>query len=278
MDSNELSDGLQTAVDTASGLIIEYGMSVVGAIVLLIVGRVIAGWASGKLAQGLKKAKTDASLIPFFSSMLYYVILGVVLIAVLNLFGVETTSLIAVFGAAGLAVGLALQGTLSNFAAGVMLLIFRPIRVGDFVEVAGQAGTVTEISIFSTIMNTGDNVRIMIPNSQVYGDTVKNYSTNETRRIDLVMGIGYGDDIGRAISIIERVLTGDERTLADPAPTVAELADSSVNLVVRPWCKAGDYWALRWDLLRALKEELEAGGCSIPFPQSDVHVLEFPGK
>jgi small conductance mechanosensitive channel len=161
-----------------------------------------------------------------------------------------------------------------------MLLIFRPIRVGDFVEVAGQAGTVKEISIFNTIMHTGDNVRIVIPNAAVYGDTVKNYSYNDTRRIDLVMGIGYGDDIGNAISIIERVITGDARTLSDPAPTVAvaELADSSVNLVVRPWCAAGDYWGLRWDLTRKLKEELEAGGCNIPFPQTDVHVIDMPAR
>jgi small conductance mechanosensitive channel len=273
MDPNQLSEGMMTAVDTAGGLIVEYGLSVIGAIVLFVVGRMVAGWARGKLQKGLTRAGTDQSLIPFFASMLYYVILGVVLIAVLNLFGIETTSLIAVFGAAGLAVGLALQGTLSNFAAGVMLLIFRPIRVGDFVEVAGQAGTVKEIAIFATILHTGDNVRIVIPNAQINGDTVKNW-------IDLVMGIGYGDDIGKAIEIIERVITSDERTLKDPAPTVAvaELADSSVNLVVRPWCNAPDYWALRWDLTRALKEQLEAGGCNIPFPQTDVHVLEFPGK
>jgi small conductance mechanosensitive channel len=280
MDPNEVSEGLTAAIETATGLVIEYGMSVLGAIVVFVVGRIIAGWARGRLTKGLTAAGTDASLIPFFASMLYYVIIGFVLIAVLNLFGIETTSLIAVFGAAGLAVGLALQGTLSNFAAGVMLLIFRPIRVGDFVEVAGQAGSVKEISIFSTIMHTGDNVRIVIPNAQVYGDTVKNYSYNDTRRIDLVMGIGYSDDIGKAIEIIERVVQGDGRTLKDPAPTVAvaELADSSVNLVVRPWCEAGDYWGLRWDLTRALKEELEAGGCNIPFPQTDVHVIEMPSR
>jgi small conductance mechanosensitive channel len=280
MDPNEVSEGLTVAADTVMSLVIEYGMSAIGAILLFVVGRIVAGWARGRLTKTLTAARTDASLIPFFSSMLYYVIIGVVLVAVLNLFGIETTSLIAVFGAAGLAVGLALQGTLSNFAAGVMLLIFRPIRVGDFVEVAGQAGTVKEISIFSTIMHTGDNVRIVIPNAQVYGDTVKNYSFNDTRRIDLVMGIGYSDDIGKAIEIIERVVQGDSRTLKDPAPTVAvaELADSSVNLVVRPWCEAGDYWGLRWDLTRALKEELEAGGCNIPFPQTDVHVIEMPAR
>lgn len=280
MDSTEVTDGVQAAIETASGLVIEYGMSVIGAIVLFVVGRAVASWTRNKLTKALSKAGTDASLIPFFSSLVYYVLIGVVLIAVLNLFGIETTSLIAVFGAAGLAVGLALQGTLSNFAAGVMLLIFRPIRVGDFVEVAGHAGTVKEIAIFSTILHTGDNVRIVIPNAQISGDSVKNFSFNETRRIDLVMGISYGDDIGKAITIIERVLTSDARTLEDPAPTIAvsELADSSVNLVVRPWCKATDYWALRWDLIRALKEQLEAGGCNIPFPQRDVHVVKFPAK
>ena len=280
MNSDSVTGNIQGVMETAVELLSTWGISVIGAIALLIVGRITAGWIRTSVIKGLTKANTDASLIPFFASMVYYVVLAVVLIAVLNLFGIETTSLIAVFGAAGLAVGLALQGTLSNFAAGVMLLIFRPIRVGDFVEVAGQAGTVAEISIFSTLLNTGDNVRITIPNAQIYGDTVKNYSFNDTRRIDLVMGIGYGDNIGTAVSIIERVLKSDERTLSDPAPTVAvaELADSSVNLVVRPWCKKEDYWALRWDLTRKLKEELEAGGCSIPFPQRDVHILEFPGK
>lgn len=280
MNSNSVSGNIQGVMETAIELLSTWGISVIGAIALLIVGRIVAGWVRSSVTKGLTKANTEASLIPFFASMVYYVVLAVVLIAVLNLFGIETTSLIAVFGAAGLAIGLALQGTLSNFAAGVMLLIFRPIRVGDFVEVAGQAGTVAEITIFSTLLNTGDNVRITIPNAQIYGDTVKNYSFNDTRRIDLVMGIGYGDNIGTAVSIIERVLKSDERTLSDPAPTVAvaELADSSVNLVVRPWCKKEDYWALRWDLTRKLKEELEAGGCSIPFPQRDVHILEFPGK
>jgi small conductance mechanosensitive channel len=280
MRTDAVSEGMQNAMETAVELLSSWGISVIGAIALLVIGRIVAGWVRGSIATGLAKAKTDASLIPFFASMAYYVVLAVVLIAVLNLFGIETTSLIAIFGAAGLAVGLALQGTLSNFAAGVMLLIFRPIRVGDFVEVAGQAGSVAEISIFSTLLNTGDNVRITIPNAQVYGDTVKNYSFNDTRRIDLVMGIGYGDNIGTAVSIIERVITSDQRTLEDPAPAVAvaELADSSVNLVVRPWCKKEDYWGLRCDLTRKLKEELEAGGCHIPFPQHDVHVLDFPEK
>src|SRR6056297_227560 len=203
MDSDQVANGVQSAVDMAIEMVSTWGISVVGAIVLLIVGRIAAGWIRRSVTKALTRANVDSSLVPFFSSMIYYVVIGVVLIAVLNLFGIETTSLIAVLGAAGLAVGLALQGTLSNFAAGVMLLIFRPIRVGDYVEVAGQGGTVAEISIFSTLLNTPDNVRITIPNAQVYGDTVKNYSFNDTRRVDLVMGIAYGDDIGKAIEIIE---------------------------------------------------------------------------
>jgi small conductance mechanosensitive channel len=280
METQAINDNVQAAADAAVGLLSTWGLSVIGAIVLLIVGRIVAGWIRSSVAKGLTRAGTDATLVPFFSSMVYYLALAVVVIAVLSLFGIETTSLIAVLGAAGLAVGLALQGTLSNFSAGVMLLIFRPIRVGDYVEVAGQGGTVTEIAIFSTIMNTPDNVRITIPNAQIFGDTVKNYSANDTRRVDLVMGIAYGDDIGTAISIIERVIQADQRTLADPAPTIAvnELGDSSVNLVVRPWCKKEDYWAYRWDLTRKLKEELEAGGCNIPFPQRDVHVIDMPAR
>jgi small conductance mechanosensitive channel len=212
--------------------------------------------------------------VPFFANGVYYLTLIAVVIAVLSLFGIETTSLIAVLGAAGLAVGLALQGTLSNFAAGVMLLIFRPFKVGDYVEVAGTAGSVQEVGIFSSVLHTPDNVKITIPNSAVYGDTIKNYSANDTRRNDLLIGISYDDDIARALETIRRVLAGDSRVLDDPEPTVAvaELADSSVNLVVRPWCAGGDYWPLRFDLTHKLKEELEAAGCSIPYPQRDVHV------
>jgi small conductance mechanosensitive channel len=208
--------------------------------------------------------------------MVYYLVLAFVIIAVLQLFGVETTSMGAVLGAAGFAVGLAMQGTLSNFSAGVMLLVFRPFRVDDFVDVAGTAGTVQEVGIFSTTMSTPDNVRIIVPNSAIYGQTIKNFSANDTRRVDLVMGIGYGDDIALAVQTLERIMDGDARVLKDPAPVVAvhELADSSVNLVVRPWCKKEDYWALRWDLTRAFKEQLEAAGCNIPFPQRDVHLYQ----
>jgi small conductance mechanosensitive channel len=164
---------------------------------------------------------------------------------------------------------------LSNFAAGVMLLLFRPFHLGDYVEIGGTAGSVAEIGIFSTTLNTPDNVRITVPNSAVYGQTIKNYSANENRRNDLGIGISYSDDIGKALEVVRQVLDADGRVLKDPAPVIAvsELGDSSVNLVVRPWCRKEDYWPLRFDLTRALKEAVEAAGCSIPFPQRDVHVI-----
>ncbi len=278
MDPETIGSTAQQAADTAVALMSNWGLQVLGALAVLLVGRWVAGLVRRLVRRAMVNANVDESLIPFFCSLAYYVVLIVVGIAVLELFGIETTSLIAVLGAAGLAVGLALQGTLSNFAAGVMLLGFRPFRVGDYVEVAGSAGSVAEIGIFSTSLNTTDNVRVTIPNSAVYGEVIRNYSANEIRRVDLVMGISYGDDIARAIEIIRNVLEGDERVLTDPSPQIAvsELADSSVNLVVRPWCQGAQYWNLRFDLTRALKEELEAGGCAIPFPQRDLHVVTLP--
>jgi len=267
---------MQTVVDLVSS----WGVQVLGAVALLLIGRWVAGMVRSATRRALERGSADRSLIPFFSSLAYYTTLAVVLISVLNLFGIETTSLVAVLGAAGLAVGLALQGTLSSFAAGVMLLVFRPIRIGDYVEIAGSAGSVAEIGVFTTTLDTPDNVRVIIPNSAVYGEVIKNYSANENRRIDLVMGVGYGDDLGRAIDAIRVVLTADDRVLADPAVTVAvsELADSSVNLVVRPWVRSSDYWSVRFDLTRRLKEGLEAAGCSIPFPQRDLHVVTVPNS
>ncbi|HXI01879.1 MAG TPA: mechanosensitive ion channel domain-containing protein [Candidatus Saccharimonadales bacterium] len=256
-------------------LVTTWGLRVLGALAVLIIGRMVAGAARSAARRLMERAKADPTLVPFISSLLYYLILAFVVIAVLGLFGIPTASLIAVLGAAGLAVGLALQGTLSNFGAGVMLLVFRPFRVGDFVDVGGTIGTVKEIGIFTTTLSTPDNVQIVVPNASIFGQTMKNYSANETRRVDMVMGISYADDIGKAISTMQGLMDGDARVLKDPAPVIAvdELGDSSVNLVVRPWCKKEDYWALKWDLTRAFKESLEAAGCSIPFPQRDVHVF-----
>jgi small conductance mechanosensitive channel len=266
-------------IESAAELVSTWGLNVIGAVVVLIVGRWISSALRGGTRRALERADVDAALVPFVSSIVYYFALSVVLIAVLNLFGIQTASVIAVLGAAGLAVGLAMQGALSNFAAGVMLLVFRPFKIGDYVEVAGTAGSVQEIGIFTSTLHTPDNVKIIVPNSSVYGETITNYSANDTRRVDLVIGIGYGDDIGRAVETIGRVIAADARVLKEPEPqiAVAELGDSSVNLVVRPWCSGGDYWGLRFDLTRAIKEQLEAAGCSIPFPQRDVHLHPADG-
>lgn len=270
----------EQVVNLAVALVTEWGLKVIGAAVVLIVGRIVAGWIRSALRRVMARNEVDQILIPFLSGLTYYLVLAVVVIAVLQLFGIQTTSLVAVLGAAGLAVGLALQGTLSNFASGVMLLIFRPFKVGDFIEAAGVSGAVCEVGIFSTVLKSGDNIRITIPNSQVFGSTISNYNGFETRRIDMIVGISYDDDIGVAISTVSRLLEADDRVLTDPAPLVAvsNLGDSSVDLVVRPWCEAQNYWGLRFDLTRRFKEELEAAGCSLPYPQREVHVYEAGGS
>lgn len=252
-----------------------WSLKVVGAVLVLTVGLMAATWIRRTVRTLLQRADTDPTLLPFLSGLIYYAALAAVLVAVLDMVGVQTASLIAVLGAAGLAAGLALQGTLSNFAAGAMLLVFRPFRVGDYVEAGGNGGSVMAIGLFSTVLNTPDNVQIIIPNSSVFGSTIKNYAANDTRRVDMVVGIAYEDDIGTAVDTIRAVLAQDDRVLAEPAPVVAvsELGDSSVNLVVRPWCERANYWDLRFDLTRTFKERLEAAGCSIPFPQRDVHLF-----
>ncbi len=268
------AETLQSLVD----LMAQWGLSILGALAVLFIGAWIAKRVRMGARRSLSAADIDPMLVPFVASLVYWGLMAFVVIAVLGLFGVPTASFIAVVGAAGLAVGLALQGTLANFASGVMILTFKPFGVGDWVEVAGVAGTVREIGIFSTVLFSGDNVKIVVPNAQVYGQTLKNYSASETRRVDLIVGVGYSDDLQVARDAILAVLEGDERVLEDPAPTVAvhELGESSVDFVVRPWCQASDYWPLRWDLNRRLKEGLEGAGCSIPFPQRDLHLHQAP--
>ncbi len=258
----------------ATAYLTHYGLSVVGAIALLIFGRIAAAWGRGISRKAMTKAEVDPTLVAFFSKGVYYLILIVVFIAVLSLFGVQTTSLIAVLGAAGLAVGLALQGTLSNFAAGVMLLIFRPFKLDDFVDIGGTMGSVMEIGLFSTTLKTTDNVKIVVPNSSVWGGTISNFNGYDTRRVDLVIGISYDDNIQTAMDTIRSIVTSDERVMAEPELQIAvsNLGDSSVDLVVRPWCQGSDYWDLRFDLTKKIKEGLEAAGCSIPYPQQDVHM------
>jgi small conductance mechanosensitive channel len=276
MDTSLLTETGHQAANQAIDMLSTWGMQVLGALALLILGYWAAGRAGRVTRHALERGKIDAQLVPFFAQAVHYFVLAVVVIAVLQLFGIQTTSLVAVVGAAGLAVGLALQGTLSSFAAGVLLLVTRPFKVGNFVSVAGSQGSVVEVTLFSTTLNTPDNIRIIIPNSAVYGATITNYSANDTRRIDLVIGISYDDDIAKAISLIESILGEEERVLEDPGPTVAvaELADSSVNLMVRPWVKSTDFGATRGALMRALKEGIEEGGCSFPYPQQDVHVVD----
>jgi small conductance mechanosensitive channel len=254
-----------------------WGMKLVSAVAIFIIGRMIARWGRALVRAALQRGNVDTTLIPFVSSLAYYGIVMVVVIAALGAVGIQTASLVAVLGAAGLAVGLAMQGTLSHFASGVMLLMFRPFKVGDYVEAGGVSGTVKNIGIFTTTLTTPDNVAITMPNSAVWGQTITNYAANDTRRVDMVMGISYDDSIQTAIDTIQRIVSADHRVLDDPAPViaVAELADSSVNLVVRPWCKREDYWNVRFDLTRTLKEELEAAGCSIPYPQQDVHLHQI---
>jgi len=269
-----MSDQVEETGQALIDFILFYGLDVIGAILILIIGFWFAGFLKRKLHKALSKnAAVDEMLAGFLSAMAKYLIIAVTLLAVLNKFGVETTSLIAVLGAAGLAIGLALQGTLSNVASGVMLLLLRPFKVGDFVEVAGQAGTVKGVSLFTTEMSTGDNVQIIMPNSQVWGSAIKNYSAHDTRRVDLLAGISYEDDIDQAMAVIEKLAKNDDRIMTDPAPVLAvgELADSSVNLIVRLWVKSSDYWGVRWDMTKAIKQSFDKDGISIPYPQQVVH-------
>jgi len=265
---------IQQLLDSAWEMVVNNYLEVIAAIVILVVGRVFAGWARRLTRKGLERGNVDPTLVPFVAKLVYYAVMAVVVIAVLNRLGVATTSVVAIFGAASLAVGLAMQGTLANFASGVMLLIFRPFDLGDYVDAGGTAGTVMEIGIFATTLKSPDNIKITVPNSQIYGATISNYNGNDTRRIDLVMGISYDDNIQTAIDTIRRIVTAHELVLADPEPQIAvsNLGDSSVDLVVRPWCNTPDYWTVRFELNRSLKEGLEAAGCSIPYPQRDVHM------
>lgn len=267
---------LDTLMATATEVVATWAPKVVGALAVLFFGWIFAGWLKGFSRKLLKRSPVDEMLIPFLSGILHVLVITIVGVTAVGALGVSTASFVAVLGAAGLAIALAFQGTFSNFAAGVMLLTFRPFKVGDFVEIAGVSGTVKEVSIFTAILHTPDNVQIRVPNSQIFGETIKNYSANETRRIDLVIGVDYGDDLSVAAKACMDTITADPRVLAEPEPVVAlsELGASSVDFVVRPWVKTEDYWSTRWDLTRALKENLEAAGCSFPFPQRDVHLFE----
>lgn len=271
-----MEEQIDLAYAQVMAVIATYGLSVLAAIAILIIGLVLAGWAGRATERALGRVRhVDHTLRGFIGSLVKYVVLAVTVLAVLSEFGVQTASLLAVFGAAGLAIGLALQGTLSNLAAGVMLLLFRPFRVEDYIVSGSLAGTVKNITLFTTELATPDNVQIIAPNGDLWGTPIMNYSFHTTRRLDLTVGIGYGDDIGKARDALLDLINKDARVHKDPAPQVmvSNLGDSAVELTLRFWCAAGDYWDLKWDLTRGIKERLDSEGISIPFPQRTVHTL-----
>ncbi len=253
---------------------IPWGTNLIFALLIFVIGRWAAKGIVAVVRKLLVKARLDDILVDFITSILGAVLLLLVIVAALDRLGVDTTSLIAVVGAAGLAIGLSLQDSLKNFAAGVMLIVFRPFKAGDYVEAGGIAGSVERIHIFSTTFRTGDNREVIVPNGAIYGGVITNYSARDTRRVDLVFGIGYGDDLKAAKQVIHEILAAEERILDDPEPlvAVAELAESSVNFVVRPWVKSGDYWPVVYDLTERIKLAFDDKGISIPYPQMDVHV------
>jgi len=253
-----------------------FGLKILTAILIVVVGRWLARFIRNTTEKMMIKSKVDAALVSFVGNLIYVSLLTFVILAALAQLGIQTTSFIAVIGAAGLAVGLALQGSLANFAAGVLMLIFRPFHVGDFIDGGGVTGIVEEIQIFTTQLRTPDNKTIIVPNAKITGDNITNYTRKENRRVDLVIGVSYQDDIENVKAVVADVLNGDERVLKDPAPTIAvlELGDSSVNFAVRPWVKTDDYWGVYFDTTEKIKKRFDAEGISIPFPQRDVHLYQ----
>ncbi|MBO6807616.1 mechanosensitive ion channel domain-containing protein [Thalassospira sp.] len=266
-----------TITEMLKGFALGFGLDLLGAVLILVIGWWIAGRTGALVRHSLKNAKfVDSTLKPLAASIARYAVLIFVIIAVLSNFGVETTSIIAVLGAAGLAIGLALQGTLSNIAAGVMILILRPLKVDEFVEAGSVSGTIVEITLFTTLLKTPDGVFISAPNSQIWNSAIKNYSRNPTRRLDIKVGIAYDDDVDAALDFLKNLVASDERVLKDPEPMsfVANLGESSVDLTARGWVATSEFWPTFFDLTRKSKTELEAAGFSIPFPQRDLHVIE----
>lgn len=257
-----------------SDLLVQYGVNIISALLILFIGNMIVKGIANSVAKLLKKRKMDKAVVEFISALVRYTLFVIVLIAALGRIGVQTASVVAVIGAAGLAIGLALQGSLSNFAAGVLIVAFRPFKSGDYVEIGGVAGSVESIQIFQTVLTTPDNKMVVVPNGSVIGSPITNYSRHATRRIDHVIGVSYGADLKKTKEVITKILEADERILKSPAPTVGvvALADSSVNFVVRPWVKTADYWDVYFDSLQAIKEGLDAENIEIPFPQMDVHL------
>ncbi len=267
---------MEKVIATVQELISVFGLKILAAIAVFIFGKLIARFLRNLSVKIMTKSKVDPTLVSFLGHLIYIALLTFIILAALGQLGIQTTSFIAVIGAAGLAIGLSLQGSLSNFAAGVLMIIFRPFKVGDLIDGAGVLGTVEEIQIFTTLLLTPDNKTVIIPNAKLTSDNITNFNAKPTRRIDLVFGVSYSDDIDKVKAVISDVLSQDKRILADPSPTIGllEMADSSINFAVRPWVKPADYWGVFFDVNEKMKKRFDAEGISIPFPQRDVHVFE----
>ncbi|MCH9693389.1 MAG: mechanosensitive ion channel [Gammaproteobacteria bacterium] len=252
----------------------DLGLKLITALAIFFIGKFVIRLVVGAIRKLMRKQEVDKTLETFICNLVRMVLLVVVIIAAIGALGIQTTSFIAIFGAAGLAVGLALQGSLSNFASGVLIVLFRPYRVGDFIEAAGIAGVVEQVQILTTVLKTGDNKQIIVPNSQIMDSIITNYSANDTRRVDMVIGVSYDDDLDKVRKTLEEIIAAEDRVLAEPATTIAvsALADSSVNFVVRPWAKTSDYWGVMFDLTETIKKRFDQEGISFPFPQQDVHL------
>lgn len=267
---------IEQGVTRLQDFFILYGLKVVAAIAILIIGWLLAKGIRKITRQLLLKSNVDKTLVSFISSIVYIVVMVIVIISSLGQLGIQTASFIAVIGAAGLAVGLALQGSLANFAAGILMILFKPFRAGDYIEASGVSGVVEEIKIFTTLLISIDNKEIIVPNGKLMSDNIINYTAKEIRRVDIVTGVSYKDDLDKVRKVLESILKSDERILAEPEPVIAvlELAESSVNLVVRPWVKTADYWGVYFFLQENIKKQFDLNGISIPFPQQDVHLFK----
>lgn len=267
---------MEDIIKQVQAVVAQYGLQVLGAIATLVIGIWISKLLAKSLGKVLNKRVVDETLTKFLVSLAKIALITFVIISAASQVGIQTASFVAVIGAAGLAIGFALQGSLSNLAAGVMLIIFKPIKVGDFIEGGGAAGSVDSVGIFITTLHTPDNKVVFIPNSTLTSGNITNYSANDKRRVDMVFGIGYSDDIDKAKNVIQSVLNNDARVLKDPAPqiVVSELGDSSVNFNVRPWVNTADYWSVYFDTTEQIKKKFDEQNISIPFPQRDVHMYQ----
>jgi len=280
MDDVELSRLTEfdwaSLLETAKTIVISFGGKLIVALIIFLVGRIVAKLITRAIRKVMVAQKVDKILESFVCNLAYWLVMVFVIIAAINQAGIQTTSLIAIMGAAGLAIGLALQGSLSNFAAGVLIVLFRPYRVGDFVEVAGISGSVVQVQILTTVLKTGDNKQIVVPNAQIMDSIITNYSANDQRRVDMLIGVSYDDDLDQVRKTIKELVDADERILQEPECLIAvsDLADSSVNFTVRPWVKTADYWGVKFDLTEAIKKRFDQDGISFPFPQQDVHLYQ----